>query len=240
VVKRIDYDTFGNVVADTNPAFAVPFGFAGGLHDRDTGLARFGYRDYDPETGRWTAKDPILFAGGDVDLYGYCLSDPVNLVDPIGLEFSDILPGIATAVKGGINGVGGVARGISEQIDRGRENHYNRNEIYGNQNVSYQEAQRFWNDNVPASYHQLGIGNEGNQKFVSPNGNSEAIFSENGVPVTDPLNGPTYNIGDPTTNPFGHFVLDMIPYYIWGNSPNDPTSWHNRVTGKYKGTTPCK
>jgi RHS repeat-associated protein len=86
VVKRIDYDTFGNVVADTNPAFSVPFGFAAGLHDRDTGLVRFGYRDYDPETGRWTAKDPILFAGGDTDLYGYCLGDPVNFLDPYGLE----------------------------------------------------------------------------------------------------------------------------------------------------------
>ena len=29
----------------------IPFGFAGGLHDRDTGLVRFGYRDYDPEVG---------------------------------------------------------------------------------------------------------------------------------------------------------------------------------------------
>jgi len=45
---------------------------------------RFGYRDYDPETGRRTAKDPILFAGGDTDLYGYCVNDPVNLIDPAG------------------------------------------------------------------------------------------------------------------------------------------------------------
>ncbi len=86
VVKRIEYDTFGNVISDSDPSFAVPFGFAGGLHDSDTGLVRFGYRDYDPETGRWTAKDPILFAGGDTDLYGYCVNDPVNLVDPLGLE----------------------------------------------------------------------------------------------------------------------------------------------------------
>jgi len=85
VVKRIEYDSFGNVIADTDPAFEVPFGFAGGLHDRDTGLVRFGYRDYDPDIGRWTAKDPILFAGGDTDLYGYCLNDPVNWVDPDGL-----------------------------------------------------------------------------------------------------------------------------------------------------------
>jgi len=57
------------------------------LHDRDTKLVRFGYRDYDPDTGRWTAKDPILFAGGDTDLYGYCINDPVNAVDPLGLAY---------------------------------------------------------------------------------------------------------------------------------------------------------
>ncbi|MCK5344490.1 MAG: RHS repeat-associated core domain-containing protein, partial [Candidatus Heimdallarchaeota archaeon] len=65
--------------------FDMPFGFAGGLHDLDTGLVRFGYRDYDPDIGRWTAKDPILFAGGDTDLFGYCLNDPINLIDPLGL-----------------------------------------------------------------------------------------------------------------------------------------------------------
>ncbi|MFP4351062.1 MAG: RHS repeat-associated core domain-containing protein, partial [Desulfococcaceae bacterium] len=85
VVKQIDYDTFGNIIADTAPLFDIPFGFAGGLHGRDTGLVRFGFRDYDPDSGRWTAKDPIGFAGGDTDLYGYCLNDPVNLSDPKGL-----------------------------------------------------------------------------------------------------------------------------------------------------------
>jgi RHS repeat-associated protein len=85
VVKRIDYDSFGNIIADTNPGFSMPFGFAGGLYDKDTGLVRFGLRDYDPDTGRWTAKDPISFAGGDTDLYGYCLNDPVNFLDPLGL-----------------------------------------------------------------------------------------------------------------------------------------------------------
>ncbi|MBN1663043.1 MAG: hypothetical protein JW943_05530 [Deltaproteobacteria bacterium] len=35
--------------------------------------------------GRWTAKDPIDFAGGDVNLYGYVSNNPVNWVDPRGL-----------------------------------------------------------------------------------------------------------------------------------------------------------
>ncbi|WP_324171203.1 RHS repeat-associated core domain-containing protein [Sulfurimonas sp.] len=42
-------------------------------------------REYDPQTGKWTAKDPIDFQGGDANLYGYIFGDPVNLVDPEGL-----------------------------------------------------------------------------------------------------------------------------------------------------------
>nr|MDA3934219.1 RHS repeat-associated core domain-containing protein [Gammaproteobacteria bacterium] len=84
IIQQMSYDTFGRLIEDTNPGFQ-PFGFAGGLYDPDTGLVRFGARDYDPETGRWTAKDPIKFAGGDPNLYGYVLNDPVNLVDPLGL-----------------------------------------------------------------------------------------------------------------------------------------------------------
>jgi RHS repeat-associated protein len=87
VVKRIDYDSFGNITNDSDSTFKIPFGFAGGLHDRDTGLVRFGFRDYDPDVGRWTAKDPIFFGGLDIDLYGYCVNDPVNLVDPWGLSW---------------------------------------------------------------------------------------------------------------------------------------------------------
>ena len=84
VVQRMDYDEFGQVITDTNPGFQ-PFGFAGGLYDRDTKLVRFGARDYDAETGRWTAKDPILFAGGDTNLYGYVSNDPINFGDADGL-----------------------------------------------------------------------------------------------------------------------------------------------------------
>jgi RHS repeat-associated protein len=84
IMERIDYDDFGNVVYDSNPGFQ-PFGFAGGLYDAETKLVRFGARDYDAETGRWTNRDPILFHGRDPNLYRYVWSDPVNGVDPSGL-----------------------------------------------------------------------------------------------------------------------------------------------------------
>ncbi len=81
VVKAVTYDSFGNVLEDSNENLTVLFGFAGGLYDADAGLVRFGFRDYDAEAGRWTAKDPIGFKGGDGDLYGYCSGEPVNWVD---------------------------------------------------------------------------------------------------------------------------------------------------------------
>ncbi len=36
--------------------------------------------------GRWTTKDPIGFAGGDTNLFGYVANDPVNFIDPEGLR----------------------------------------------------------------------------------------------------------------------------------------------------------
>ena len=90
VAQRLDYDEFGNITQDTAPGFQ-PFGFAGGLLDTQTGLTRFGARDYDAQVGRWTAKDPIEFHGGSGNLYSYTTSDPVNRVDPTG----KILPALA-------------------------------------------------------------------------------------------------------------------------------------------------
>ena len=58
IAEEINYDEFGNVTNDTSPGL-TPFGFAGGLYDKDTGLVRFGAREYDASVGRWTSKDRI-------------------------------------------------------------------------------------------------------------------------------------------------------------------------------------
>jgi len=84
IAQRMDYDSWGNVILDTNPGFQ-PFGFAGGIYDLQTKLTRYGFRDYDPIVGRWTNKDPIRFDGGDSNLYGYVTKDPVNGIDVFGL-----------------------------------------------------------------------------------------------------------------------------------------------------------
>jgi RHS repeat-associated protein len=84
IAQRMDYDEFGALTNDTNAGFQ-PFGFGGGVYDLHTGLTRFGARDYDPATGRWTAKDPIRFNSGDLGLYSYAGDDPINQIDPTGL-----------------------------------------------------------------------------------------------------------------------------------------------------------
>ena len=80
VAQRIDYDEFGNITQDTNPGFQ-PFAFAGGIYDQHTKLTRFGARDYDAHSGRWTSKDTILFYGDGPNLYIYAKDDMINNAD---------------------------------------------------------------------------------------------------------------------------------------------------------------
>jgi RHS repeat-associated protein len=85
VLLEARYSAFGIATSVRGSLGAIPFGFAGGLYDADTGLVHFGARDYDPRLGRWTSKDPILLGGGQTNLYVYVGNDPVNRRDPSGL-----------------------------------------------------------------------------------------------------------------------------------------------------------
>ncbi|GBC59948.1 hypothetical protein DENIS_0890 [Desulfonema ishimotonii] len=151
LVKRVEYDTFGNILTDSDPLFEVPFGFAGGLHDRDTGLVRFGYRDYDPDAGRWTAKDPILFAGGDTDLYGYCVGDPVDLVDQNGLWTVAI--DASVTVGAGAGGTGGITYVLDSKGNFAKLNHAGAGGFGG---VGAGTALQFQVSNAPDVFHMTG------------------------------------------------------------------------------------
>ncbi len=117
VAQALEYDPFGKVVADSNPGFQ-PFGFAGGMFDADTGLTHFGAREYDPETGAFTRRDPSGLEGGE-NQYAYAGGDPVNYADPDGNFIVPILVGAAVAgAEGGIQNY--VDEGIAEAFDPGR------------------------------------------------------------------------------------------------------------------------
>jgi RHS repeat-associated protein len=107
IVQRLEYDELGAVAEDSHPGFQ-PFGFAGGLYDPITGLVRFGARDYDPEVGRFTAKDPIGFWGNDSGLYAYAYNDPINHFDPTG-HVGLLGAGVGAVIGGVSSGIGTLA-----------------------------------------------------------------------------------------------------------------------------------
>jgi RHS repeat-associated protein len=100
VVQELDYDTWGRVLRDTRPGFQ-PFGFASGLYDADTGLVRFGAREYDADTGTFLSPDPALLDGG-LNPYAYAHGDPVQFVDPDGENpiMMIVMVGVESAVMG--------------------------------------------------------------------------------------------------------------------------------------------
>lgn len=90
--ESYNYDAYGNVTIKNSggsvistSAYGNRFLFQGREYDYATQLYHFRARWYDTETGRWLSNDPIGISGG-LNLYAFCANDPVNFVDPMGLD----------------------------------------------------------------------------------------------------------------------------------------------------------
>lgn len=112
------YDAWGNELTSNTPL--TSYLYCGEQRDGETGLYYLRARMYDPQTGRFTSRDP--FAGNGTDpqslhKYLYCHGNPVNGVDPSGMfNLSEI--NIACAFRStmmAMNITGGIyhARGIA-------------------------------------------------------------------------------------------------------------------------------
>ena len=84
IVQHYDYDTFGQLTASDD--FANGYTFTGREWDDELGLYYYRARYYDAQIGRFISKDPIGFAGGDVNIYRYVGNQPVNWLDPFGFS----------------------------------------------------------------------------------------------------------------------------------------------------------
>ena len=86
IVNKYAYDEFGKVLSQEE-AIPNPFKYVGqfGVMDEENGLFYMRARYYDPEVGRFINKDPIGFLGG-LNIYAYVENNPVNHIDPEGLE----------------------------------------------------------------------------------------------------------------------------------------------------------
>jgi len=88
VVARYTYDPFGNTLSKSGPlADANLYRFSSKESHEPSGLVYYLYRFYDPNLQRWINRDPIEEAGG-INLYGFLYNDPLNWIDPLGLEGS--------------------------------------------------------------------------------------------------------------------------------------------------------
>ncbi len=86
IVNKYFYSPFGQL---TNQIETIPqpFKYAGryGVMREPNNLYYMRARYYDADTGRFISEDPSGFNGG-INLYAYANNNPVNLIDPLGLE----------------------------------------------------------------------------------------------------------------------------------------------------------
>jgi RHS repeat-associated protein len=82
---HFEYDPFGNTVVNTDTANLFTYRFSTKPRDQETGLYYYGYRYYDPMTGRWPSRDPIEEMGGN-NLFGMVGNAVVNKWDILGLK----------------------------------------------------------------------------------------------------------------------------------------------------------
>lgn len=84
VIDHIDYDSFGQVLGETNPTQGDRFKFTGREYDAATALYYYRARFYDPATARFLSQDSDGFAAGDANLYRYVGNRVTTWIDPSG------------------------------------------------------------------------------------------------------------------------------------------------------------
>lgn len=110
------YEPFGNTT-QTGTASSNAFQYTGREND-GTGLYYYRARNYDPVRGRFVREDPIGFRGSDANLYVFVRDNPINTIDPLGLEGqftvgSSLFLGVSPFVFPGIFGGGGLNVGFT-------------------------------------------------------------------------------------------------------------------------------
>lgn len=120
-------DTIGAIITDKNHIGNLnPFRYRGYYYDADTKLYYLKTRYYDPEAGRFVSQDSIEYLNSDtingLNLYAYCVNNPVMNVDPngtigiltgilIGVLIGAVVVGTGVAIYAGVTAYNNGARG---------------------------------------------------------------------------------------------------------------------------------
>jgi len=130
--EPLDLGPFGEPLGGfSGAATGLPIGFAGGYVDTETGLVEFGRRFYHPWLGRWISRDPLEESGG-LNLYAYAENDPINGLDPSGLEpITDV-----TLKRKRIQWLAILKRHLGKTVEA--------NDLYGHWWVEFEEESYGW------------------------------------------------------------------------------------------------
>ena len=116
-LSRVGYEAYGQIRSTCTAASGDPDDwqhyFAGYRRDEDTGLYLVRHRVYQPELGCWVRRDPIGYAAGDENLYGYVHGSPTNATDSSGLNpvIKWIVQKVIKGLIGDLNPNGGIGGG---------------------------------------------------------------------------------------------------------------------------------
>jgi RHS repeat-associated protein len=84
--EQYNHDPYGNVTpSDTTTGFTNPYQYTGREADTD-GLSYYRARYYSPMMAGFISEDPAQFYGGQPSFYAYAHSNPVQRIDPSGLD----------------------------------------------------------------------------------------------------------------------------------------------------------
>jgi RHS repeat-associated protein len=191
--------------------------------DREIGLYYVNFRWYDPSTMRFISKDPAPIDVNDprtINKYTFVNNNPLRFVDPDGRLSLSILRDTTNFLL--------------------KPLHYARNmfqegKIPTDENGAISEAnlsgagwvEQSMDDNI---FH-IQDGAIDNVKYLGPEGNMEIILNKKtNVVETNPLNAHSYNFVNPKVM-FGapHITTDVMPYVLWGNTANDPSTISQRL-----------
>src|SRR6266540_3497584 len=82
---QFEYGPFGEVIRATGTmAKTNPFRFSKKYQDDESDFFYYGFRYYNPSTGRWLSRDPIEERGG-FNVYVFSLNRPLDVLDILGL-----------------------------------------------------------------------------------------------------------------------------------------------------------
>ena len=84
VINHVEYDSFGNILFETNASAGDRYKYTGREWQQELGLYYYRARFYDPANGRFVSQDPIGFEGGDTNLQRYVANNPLSFTDPSG------------------------------------------------------------------------------------------------------------------------------------------------------------